>query len=100
MIESHKEPGQKVTKALGVTNVEKGSRPHQQSVAVAVAIRTSRLRGDEQSGVGEGNRRQWKPFPIKELPGIQVCSHPAAAVNAHLPLPPPSTWSGCLWPYL
>lgn len=26
-VEGHKEPGQKVTKALGVTNVEKGSRP-------------------------------------------------------------------------
>lgn len=51
-VEGHKEPGQKVTKALGVTNVEKGSRPHRQSVPAAMTIRTSRLRGVEQSGVG------------------------------------------------
>lgn len=34
-VEGHKEPGQKVTKALGVTDVEKESRPHGQSVKCA-----------------------------------------------------------------
>lgn len=62
-VEGHKEPGQKVTKTLGITVVEKGSRPHRQSVPVAMTIRTSRLRGAEQSGwvsVAEG---KWELFP-------------------------------------
>lgn len=51
-VEGHKEPGQKVTKTLGVTVVEKGSRSHRQSLPVAMTLRTSRLRGVEQSGDG------------------------------------------------
>lgn len=51
-VEGHKEPGQKVTKTLRDTVVEKGSRSHRQSLPVAMTLRTSRLRGVEQSGDG------------------------------------------------
>lgn len=62
-------------------------------------IRTSRLRGDEQSGVVRVAEGKWKPLAIKELPGSQVYLTLVAAANACPPSSPSlQLWS--LWHFL